>query len=62
MPGGGSISVDLKNTGIDEETAAQYRELSPGRYVNLSVSDTGYGISKEEIDHIGHDHAPDGRG
>jgi len=52
MPDGGVIEVILKNLEFDEDTATQYTGLSPGRYVSLSVSDTGHGISKEEIDRI----------
>jgi len=52
MPDGGIIAVTLKNLEIDENTAAQNPELKPGPYVNLAVSDTGKGISREEIDRI----------
>jgi PAS domain S-box-containing protein len=52
MPDGGVIVVTLKNVELDEDTAAQYTDLNPGRYVNLVVSDTGHGISREEIDRI----------
>ena len=31
---------------------AQYPDLKPGRYVNLTVSDTGHGIPKEDMDRI----------
>ena len=49
MPDGGVIVVTLRNVELDADTAAQYPDLNPGRYVNLVVSDTGHGISKEEI-------------
>jgi PAS domain S-box-containing protein len=52
MPDGGVIVITLKNVELDEDTAAQYTDLNPGRYVNLVVSDTGHGISQEEIDRI----------
>ncbi len=52
MPEGGIIEVTLKNTEIDEDAAVQYPDLNPGRYVNLTVSDTGHGISRKEIDRI----------
>ena len=52
MPDGGVIVVKLKNIELDEKTAAKYPELSPGRYVNLTVSDTGHGISQGDIDRI----------
>ena len=39
--------VALKNIELDEDTAAQYPELNPGRYVNLIVSGKGCGIPQE---------------
>ena len=52
MPDGGVIEVTLKNVELDEDTAAQYTDLNLGWYVNLAVSDTGHGISQEEINRI----------
>jgi CheY-like chemotaxis protein len=52
MPDGGVIVVTLKKIELDEDTAVQHPELNPGRYVNLTVSDTGHGISHNEIDRI----------
>ncbi|MGD2028403.1 MAG: cache domain-containing protein [Desulfobacterales bacterium] len=52
MPDGGIIEVTLKNAALDEDTAAQHPDVTPGRYVNLTVSDTGQGITREAIDRI----------
>jgi nitrogen-specific signal transduction histidine kinase/CheY-like chemotaxis protein len=52
MPDGGILEVSLRHATFDEDTASQYPDLSPGRYVNLTVSDTGHGISQEDIDRI----------
>jgi PAS domain S-box-containing protein len=52
MPDGGIIEVTLKNAALDEDTAIQHPDVTPGRYVNLAVSDTGHGISREAIDRI----------
>jgi PAS domain S-box-containing protein len=52
MPGGGVIEVSLRNVAFDKDTATKYPGMIPGRYVNLSVSDTGQGISQEDIDRI----------
>ena len=52
MPEGGVLEVCLKPTMIDDDAAAQYTDLSPGRYLKLSVKDTGYGIPKEKIHRI----------
>lgn len=52
MPEGGSVEVTLKNVELNENTTAQRPNLKPGRYVNLTVSDTGHGIAPEKIDRI----------
>jgi PAS domain S-box-containing protein len=52
MPDGGIIEVILKNVVFDKNATAQYPDLNPGRYVNLTVSDTGHGIPKEDMDRI----------
>ena len=52
MPDGGVIIITLKNIELDEMSTAKHPELDPGRFVNLMVSDTGLGISKEEIERI----------
>ena len=52
MPEGGIIEVILKNEALNEKVTAKYPDLNPGRYVNLTVSDTGHGVSKEDMDRI----------
>ncbi len=52
MTDGGIVEVSLKNVELGEDTTAQYPNLNPGRYVNLTISDTGHGMSPEEIDRI----------
>ena len=52
MPDGGIIVVTLKNIELDEKTAAKYSELAPGRYLNLTVADTGHGIFQGDINRI----------
>jgi PAS domain S-box-containing protein len=47
MPGGGKLMVDTAGTNIDADHAG----LSPGRYVSLTVSDTGTGMPQDVIDH-----------
>ena len=46
MPTGGTVLVEASNTEIDENWAAQC-DVDPGRYVCLSVTDTGLGMPKE---------------
>jgi PAS domain S-box-containing protein len=52
MPDGGILEINLKRAIIDEKTVSQYPNLNSKRYVNLTVSDTGNGISQEDIDRI----------
>jgi len=48
---GGVLEISLDSTTVDESTAQSY-ELSPGRSVKLTVSDTGHGIDPEIKDRI----------
>ncbi len=43
MPGGGSLYIRTQNTVVDDKTAAAH-SLKAGRFVKVSVTDTGIGI------------------
>ena len=47
MPEGGSISIKAENVLVDENYARMHLEAKPGRFVMISVSDTGPGLSAE---------------
>jgi two-component system, cell cycle sensor histidine kinase and response regulator CckA len=47
MPQGGKLTIETSRFYQDEKSTARYVSLPPGRYVALSVSDTGVGMSKE---------------
>ena len=47
MPEGGSISIKAENVLVDENYARMHLEAKPGRFVMISVSDTGPGMSAE---------------
>src|SRR5262245_22354722 len=49
MPKGGKLTVETSNVTIDHEGMAglQHPELRPGDYVQISVSDTGTGMTAE---------------
>ncbi len=49
---GGILEIFLKNVELDENTEKNYEGLNPGIHVKLTVSDTGHGIEKEDIEHI----------
>jgi PAS domain S-box-containing protein len=48
MPDGGRITIETANKWFDA-TAARERDLAPGQYVSLCVTDTGTGMSAETI-------------
>jgi PAS domain S-box-containing protein len=47
MPDGGELAIETANAEIDEAAAGQDPSLKPGRYVLLTVSDTGQGMDLE---------------
>jgi len=52
MPQGGKLIIALSNVDLDETRAARLSEIEPGRYVRLTVSDTGVGMSAEVQAHL----------
>mgnify|MGYP006287559887 CR=1 FL=1 len=52
MPGGGTLTIKTEETFIEKEYLKDPLSIKPGRYVLLSVSDTGVGMDKKTIDHI----------
>jgi PAS domain S-box-containing protein len=49
---GGLLEIDLIPVTISPRDFANYPDLSPGPYLKLAVSDTGYGISPEKMSKI----------
>ncbi len=51
MPDGGRLTIETSNKWLDASEGTK-RDLPPGQYVALSVSDNGCGMSKELIAHV----------
>ncbi|MEP6493242.1 MAG: ATP-binding protein [bacterium] len=52
MPNGGTIDIDLSSVIVDAQYARANSEATPGRYVVVSVSDSGGGIPDEHLAHL----------
>jgi PAS domain S-box-containing protein len=49
MPAGGTLTIETANADLDTLYAARLREVKPGQYVCISVTDTGTGMSAEVV-------------
>jgi len=52
MPDGGTLTIRLGTTMLDEDYARLHPQITPGHYVELSVSDTGVGMPPEVVSRI----------
>ncbi len=52
MPDGGKLTIKTKNITLDEEDCKLIHEARPGKFICLSVEDTGAGMDKDVIQHI----------
>ena len=52
MPGSGTLSLSAQNVTVDPHFAQMHPEAHPGKYVSISVADTGIGIDPQHIDRI----------
>jgi PAS domain S-box-containing protein len=49
---GGMLTIDLESVEMDTDLSGKYPDLKAGPYINMSVCDTGHGISPEVINRI----------
>ena len=52
MSNGGKLTIRVENRTLDESFTATHMQAKPGRYVEVSVTDTGMGIPPENMDKI----------
>jgi two-component system cell cycle sensor histidine kinase/response regulator CckA len=52
MPNGGKLTIATANVELDEAYSRKHLAVQPGRYVMLSVSDTGMGMTPEIMDRV----------
>jgi len=51
MPAGGTLTIETANVTLGARQATQFENARPGKFVRLSLIDTGTGMSAETIDH-----------
>jgi PAS domain S-box-containing protein len=52
MAGSGKLTIEAKNTSLDETYTEQQEDVAPGDYVEIAVSDSGTGMSPEILDKV----------
>lgn len=52
MPAGGKLTIETSSVFLDADYASKHVGILPGPYVLLAVSDTGTGITEEQLVHI----------
>ena len=51
MPAGGDLSIQTKNEMLDENVAGVYG-VQPGKYVAISITDTGIGMGEKTLKRV----------
>ncbi|MFB9353940.1 hybrid sensor histidine kinase/response regulator [Sneathiella chinensis] len=52
MPGGGILTISAENSSLSPREASEFTDVKAGKYVRLSVRDTGAGISEDILEHV----------
>ncbi|MBN2371949.1 MAG: PAS domain S-box protein [Vicinamibacteria bacterium] len=52
MPEGGRLVIETRNVALDEPYCRRHVDVAPGRYVLLTISDTGCGMDETTLQHV----------
>jgi len=52
LANGGHVTLETRNTVLDERSLGGDRDVTPGGYVQITVSDDGCGIAHDDMPHI----------
>lgn len=52
MPDGGKLVIETTDKKLDEEFPKYYPNAKPGKYVMLSISDSGFGMERKILEHV----------
>ena len=52
MPEGGKLTIESSVCNLDDSYALHHKPVVPGRYVLLSISDTGFGMDQDTMSHL----------
>jgi signal transduction histidine kinase/CheY-like chemotaxis protein len=50
MPEGGKLTIESSNSYLDEAYCQAHSDIKPGQYVQIAVTDTGAGMTRQNVD------------